>query len=236
MLLKAATSEFPEGSVQSMQDMYFEALSLDGKPEKGERKIADDFVLMINESLEQDSQVTSNVLYRIALMEYAMELSPYNFDIQLQLALLYDKLGLSVSFKQAHDNLNLKGVQLESMGYLHLRHSVDYAAFESILKPVYVKYQKYWSLNALNLRQMKQQSFNEDNYEQIENFVEYENFLNRSYFHHLQAMVAKAFENLKASATNPDFSRDFFLDHASLLLSEHQAFASLTRTQDIKIV
>lgn len=40
---------------------------------------------MINELLENESkgnfEITSNVMYRIALMEYALELSPYNFDI-----------------------------------------------------------------------------------------------------------------------------------------------------------
>lgn len=138
---------------------------------------------MINEALEGEDH--ANVLYRMALLEYALELSPYNFDIQLQLVLLYDKLGLSVSFNQAHNNLNLKGVQLESMGFLQLRHTLEWGAYENVLKPIYQKYQKYTSLNALNLRQLKQQSFNEDNYDQIENFVEYENFLNKSYFHHL---------------------------------------------------
>lgn len=108
---------------------------------------------MINELLDKDdAEVTPNVIYRMALMESALEVTPYNFDIQLALALLYDKVGLSVSFQQAHANLGLKGVQLESMGFLHLRHSVCNGAFESILKPTLQKYAKYWSLNALNLR------------------------------------------------------------------------------------
>lgn len=32
--------------------MYLEYAKLDGKPEKGERKIADDFVLILNEMVE----------------------------------------------------------------------------------------------------------------------------------------------------------------------------------------
>lgn len=32
--------------------MYLEFSKLDGKPEKGERKIADDFVLVMSEALE----------------------------------------------------------------------------------------------------------------------------------------------------------------------------------------
>jgi hypothetical protein len=109
---------------------------------------------------------------------------------------------------------------MESMGYLHLRHTVSNGAFESIFKPTLQKYSKYWSLNALNLRQLKQQSFNEDNYDQIENFVEYENFLNRSYFHHLQELVDETYDLLKSSATNSDFSCEHFLGLASLKLGK----------------
>jgi len=50
------------------------------------------------------------VMYRIGLMEFAMERSPYNFDIQLRLLKLYDALHLSPSFNQAILNLNPKGV------------------------------------------------------------------------------------------------------------------------------
>ena len=100
MLLGVATHKCSqEQLVTALQNEYFDALLLDGKPEKGERKAADDYVLMINELLEQsDSSLTPNVLYRMALLESALEVSPYNFDIQLALTLLYDKTGLSVSF------------------------------------------------------------------------------------------------------------------------------------------
>ena len=58
-------------------------VELDGKPEKGERKLADDLVILINEVLEPlfKSEIDSIVAYRIGLMEYALEKSPYNFDI-----------------------------------------------------------------------------------------------------------------------------------------------------------
>ena len=65
---------------------------MDGKPEKGERKLADDLVLLINEILEPyfHKKVDHVVLYRMGILEYALSVSPYNFDIQLQLVKLYD--------------------------------------------------------------------------------------------------------------------------------------------------
>ena len=52
------------------------------KPEKGERKLADDLVILIDELMEaQPLDDPKSLMYRIGLMEYAMERSPYNFDI-----------------------------------------------------------------------------------------------------------------------------------------------------------
>lgn len=50
------------------------------------------------------------VLYRIGLLEYAFEKSPYNFDIALALLKIYDGFGLSTSFNQFYLGLGLKGV------------------------------------------------------------------------------------------------------------------------------
>lgn len=65
---------------------------MDGMPEKGERKLADDLVILINEILESffHKKVDTIVLYRLGLLEYALDISPYNFDIQMQLVKLYD--------------------------------------------------------------------------------------------------------------------------------------------------
>lgn len=86
--------------VKEMHKEYLKILEMDGKPEKGERKLADDLVILINEVMEQffKSEIDSIVAYRIGIMEYALEKSPYNFDIQVQLVKLYDQLGLSPSF------------------------------------------------------------------------------------------------------------------------------------------
>lgn len=57
---------------------------MDGKPEKGERKIADDFVVLINEmSIEKGNLTDADRFQLISLNEYALKLSPYNFDIQM---------------------------------------------------------------------------------------------------------------------------------------------------------
>jgi hypothetical protein len=59
--------------------MYHQGCELDSKPEKGERKVADDFVVLINEQSEMST--TQELVYLACLNEYALRLSPYNFDI-----------------------------------------------------------------------------------------------------------------------------------------------------------
>jgi hypothetical protein len=73
-----------EDEVIKMHQEYIEALELDSKPEKGERKLADDLVILINEvlaPLSSRESIDARVLYRVGLLEFALDKSPYNFDI-----------------------------------------------------------------------------------------------------------------------------------------------------------
>ena len=64
---------------KSLLASYLEYAKRDGKPEKGERKIADDFVLILDEVLQGRGQGAD--LLRIGVLEYALAASPYNFDM-----------------------------------------------------------------------------------------------------------------------------------------------------------
>lgn len=83
--------------ISELQQLYEQACSLDGKPEKGERKLADDFVILINEQLDKAS--VTDCLYLVALNEHALSLSPYNFDIKMWNLKLFDRLGMSLSWQ-----------------------------------------------------------------------------------------------------------------------------------------
>ena len=74
---------------RNLLQLYLEFSKLDSKPEKGERKIADDFILLFDEVLKEVAdaedrsvaQISSTDLFRIGVLEFALSLSPYNFDI-----------------------------------------------------------------------------------------------------------------------------------------------------------
>ena len=152
------------GSIEELMDKvkglttkYFEFVLLDEKPEKGERKMSDEQVLFIAEMIESylSIEVSKDLqLYKICLLEIAFDFSNYNFDIQLQLIKTFDSIGLSASFSEAYDHLNIKGAQLESLGYISARNSLNWMNF-TLQSNVQVKFSKYLKNNARDLADLK---------------------------------------------------------------------------------
>lgn len=70
-----------------------------------------------------------------------------------------------------------------------MRHSLEWGAIESLFKPSYGKYQRFVEFNERDLKDLKHKSFKADNWDQVENFIEYESFLSRSYFEKLCKMI-----------------------------------------------
>jgi len=57
------------------------------------------------------------------------------------------------------DAIGIKGVQQESMGFLQLRHSLEWGQLEQLFKPNYGKYVKYAKFNERDLLSLKHKSF-----------------------------------------------------------------------------
>ena len=92
---------------------FYTYLGADEKPEKGERKMADDQVLLIADIIDNYVKINSNIsleIFKMCLLEQAYEASNYNFDVQLSLMRSFDKLGLCTSFAESYDTLDIKGV------------------------------------------------------------------------------------------------------------------------------
>ena len=64
---------------------------------------------------------------------------------------------------------------------------------------------------------MKHKSFKADNWEQVENFIEYEQFLKNSYFERLGSLLNRVADQMKASASNSDATKDCFVGTAALV-------------------
>ena len=97
------------------------------------------------------------------------------------------------------------------MGYLQMRHSIEWGALESLFKPSFTKYQRYIEFNQRDLKDLKHKSFQADNWDQVENFIEYENFLANSYFEKLCNLINRMHDQMKASSSNADAAKECFI-------------------------
>lgn len=124
-------------ALKELVKQFHSGLAADEKPEKGERKLVDEQALLISDVVDQwlvgkplNADETKQLqLFKICLLEYNYEKSCYNFDVQLSLLKTFDTYGLSPSFIEAYDTMDIKGVQLETLGFLSTSHALKWAYF-----------------------------------------------------------------------------------------------------------
>lgn len=109
----------------------------------------------------------------------------------------FDTYGLSPSFIEAYDTMDIKGVQLETLGFLSTSHALKWAYFTQY-STFHNKLYKYLAANARDLSGAKVLGMGDFNFESVENFIEYESFLADSYF---VALVVEVVEKAKNSVT-----------------------------------
>jgi len=129
-------------------------------------------------------------------------------------------------------------VQLESMGHLSVRHSVDWGDVQMLESKFLPKYQKYLKMNMKDLKQVKTKALKENNFEQIENFVDYERMLDDSYLSSLLKFLLFLAEFLKAHVYAKEHSHEFFHNMTGVLVAtdnDLKAQKRKQRTQDLKI-
>lgn len=120
-------------------------------------------------------------IFKVIILEEAYSKSPYNFDIQLQLMRSFERLGINASYYESYAELGIKGVQLETLGFLWTRHAMNWLSFPST-SAVMAKYAKYLKHNADDLGGNKRKAVEDVNYEAVNNFIDYEAYLSKSYF------------------------------------------------------
>ncbi len=75
------------------------------------------------------------------------------------------------------------------MGYIPVRHALEWLDITGF-KSFVVKYNKYQKMNSQNLKNCKANALKDNNYEQIENFIEYEAYIKNSYFSEVVRFVS----------------------------------------------
>jgi len=117
--------------------------------------------------------------------------------------------------------LNLKGVQLESLGYIGFRHAVDLTdakAFKSYIQ----KYNKYQKMNMADLKKLKENAVKGENFDQVENFIEYEQFTKNAYY---PAVIKFTHSLFDLQENGPEWLQSFFENMLSGLKEERAKYS-----------
>lgn len=111
------------------------------------------------------------------------------------------------------------------MGYLPFRHAIDWADLPGF-KSFIVKYNKFFKLNMQNLKTCKGNALKDNNYDQIENFIEYEEFIANSYFYQLTKFVSYLIEFM--DQTSSEHAKNFFNNMSEQLQSNNKVISDFS--------
>jgi hypothetical protein len=228
---------------------YLSCLKLETAPEKGERRISDDYIILIEEIFQEwvvdDSTGIPNgvKLFRICLLEYSLTQSEFNFDISLQLNKLYQSLNLNISFVEKLNYLGLKGIQMEALGYIAMRqfmHNNEADAMNFWLN----KYFTFLKRNGKDVNHLKSKAFQSQNYDKVDEFYDYQVTMDNSYFHQIVKYLKNILQ-VKEKVTNDTWMNDFWKGMANLeyeyfdekfnCLDDAQMAKHFIRTQNIEV-
>lgn len=233
---------------EMLQD-YFELIKIEDVPNKGERRASDDYIFIMEEIFRNSVQdpntliLNATKLFRIGVLDYCLKQSIYNFDIALQLTRIYIDMNAHKQYSDKFAYLEFKGVQLESLGYIVFNHLMSHND-EDTLKFWYKKYNKYLQKNSKDLRHLKSESFKSQNYEKVDEFYDYEQYLEKSYFYVLSKYLSQSIE-LRNKMNNYEQSEAIlsalggpsyeFADEKYNDASDETLGMYFTRTQDLGV-
>lgn len=228
---------------------YFECLKLEDQPEKGERRISDDFIIVIEEIFRDcttdDPEFVPNgvKLFRIGLLEYWLSQSIYNFDVSLQLNRLYQDLNMNKLFLDKLKYLELKGIQMEALGYIAIKQFMLNNDSDG-LNFWYTKYLTFLQRNGKDTNHLKAKAMQSQNYEKVDEFYQYQMTIEKSYFSQIVKCLKHSYQ-VKEKISNDTWISDFCTGLASKefeysddqfdSLAEEIMAKSFIRTQNVEV-
>lgn len=136
-----------------------------------------------------------------------------------------------------------KGIQLEALGYIPLRQYILNNNADG-LAYFHTKYYIFLKRNSADIQKLKNQAMDKQNYEKVDEFYQYQDHLDKSYFNKLVKFfkhISKLKDNLTKDAWISDFcsglaSKDYEYSSETFLSTEESTLAkSFTRTQDLGV-
>lgn len=177
-----------EEVVESLLKEYSDALKLENTPQGGEHRIADSLLLVASCVVSRSPRGSTPfflLLQEITFLEHGLENSPYNFYISL---LLIERLKALTGFQEVlriYNNLKLRSVQHETLGYLTFDFLSDWQIWTEEFSKNCASLDKLHRLGMSELSDSVQQAYQNLNILQVPDFQAFHHKITHSYFYYI---------------------------------------------------
>lgn len=115
----------------------------------------------------------------LCLLNYVLSNSPSNFHAKLLCLQIYHRLGCGWGAHKTYETLDIKHVQLDSMGYLHCAH-LPAAGIPSVAKPLYDRTLKFFTASYKEGLEYLSMCFRFGSFSKLQEFMDFRDRLSNS--------------------------------------------------------
>ncbi|KAI8336826.1 N-acetyltransferase B complex non catalytic subunit-domain-containing protein [Chlamydoabsidia padenii] len=196
--------------VDTLWDLYQQALPLGEGLEKTEYQYGDDFVLLASHVLYDlylEHKKTELLVQTVTLLEAALAKSTYNFQIKLILVRLYIVLGVSSRALAIYKTMDIKQIQFDTMLHYFTDRLVSLGCVNELESHLYESMMIYKS-NDVETPDMQVQAYKFGTFSKIQEFIEFRSRLDNSMQHSISRL-----ELLRIDALNSSFQAKYAVQH-----------------------
>lgn len=139
------------------------------------------------------TQSAERLVESLHLLNYLLKNSPSNFHAKLLCLQLYHILGCTLGAHKIYEALDIKHVQLDSMGYLHCAHLAN-SGVPSISKPLYDQTLKFFTQSYKDSLEYLAMSYKFGSFSKLQEFMDFREKLSNSLHYSLISVEALLLE------------------------------------------
>lgn len=132
---------------------------------------------------------TERLVDTLHLLNYLLRNSPSNFHAKLLCLQIYHILGCSLGAHKIYVSLDIKHVQLDSLGYLHCAH-LPLSGLTSLAKPVYDQTLKFFTASYKDSLEYLAMSYKFGSFSKLQEFMDFRERLSNSLHYSMTSVEA----------------------------------------------
>lgn len=132
---------------------------------------------MYDIAIKQNS--TDRLVEILHLLNYLLKNSPSNFHAKLLCLQIFHILGCTLGAHKIYDSLDIKHIQLDSMGYLHCAH-LPSTGINSLSKPIYDQTLKFFTASYKDSLEYLAMSYKFGSFSKLQEFMDFRERLSNS--------------------------------------------------------